>query len=475
VMIYSTAQHAASGFTPGSAPDIWDSGKLAGNPGSVQVGVTLANHTTYYAYVQVWETGTIASAWAYSAFTVVYDAPATPTVTAVATTTASTGYPVITLSVQCHTNLLSAVDASFESGIGTWTATPSADFTLSKSTAWAVDGSYSLGVKCTTAAIPVLAPTSYPCEPNTLYTFIASVRTAATVRTWKLEATWEKSTGAVISTGTAATGADSTAGVRLRGTLTSPTTAAKVVVKLTTTAAWAVTETHNLDAVGVFPGTVAAWSAGGFVGNTSAVITRSDGLYVRGASQANPLLIPTPSQLAKLNDYECVVRTSYTYSAVLNATSGVSSAAGVSNAAEITSWKWWIIDPTNPSSAVSPQPVQWNPVTTEQSAAHMVMGQPVMSVIANVMLNQDFMGTFELFTQTAYEAFQNLLLSQKTCFIQSSFSATDSGYFRIGPQPGGLSMGTGNRAKDSKLNPSTATSAHRNVAVTAVAAARPSV
>lgn len=752
VVVYDTAQHPA-GWSPGTPPTDWDSGKVAGNPGSVAIGAPLANHTTYTTYVKVWETGTLTSGWVKTKFTVAFDAPAAPTVTATPTTTATTGYPVIELSVQGHTNLLSAVDASFETGIGTWTATPGADFSLTRSSAWAVDGSYSLGVECTTAAAPLIAPQSYACEPNTVYTFIASVRAASALRTWEMEATWEKSTGAVIATVTVATGSDSTTGVRLKGAATSPATAAKVLVKLTTTAAWAGTipapgaptvtpegtpgtttydyeitaenvygetvasavgatttgnatlsttnynalswaavplpagslgnlvydsnltnaiaavgptwqqngstvgiangdftalnpgtdsaewqylgtgaaqsfigpssaaiavtpgatyelsavmdvptgtthitdlgvllgppatprsfytyvpagmvgtqtlseawvcpagvtevslmcyqngavvpagsavtwsriqltetstvqtyepgplftypvfrkvgtiykqigtttalgfhdtgqaattvspptvnttgETHDADAVGIFPGTVTAWSAGGFVGNTVLRVTRSDGLYLRGASTLNPATMPT-SQLITLYDYECVPTVEYHYTGVVvTATTALNSLGGVSNTATVSVTGWWETDPTKPTRAVHAQVTQWNPVQTEASAAHMVMGQTTMNVVANTVLNQDFSATFWIGTATVYAKFVALVQSQRIVFIASPFGPLDSGYFKIAPQTGGLSAGVGNKTRTAQLLASTATQPVRTVQVTAVAQPRP--
>jgi YVTN family beta-propeller protein len=77
------------------------------------VATSLTNGA-YRSYVQVTGTGPEQSAWAYTGYTVTKDEPATPTITATATTDGATGCPVIALTASCNNNILSAEDASFE-------------------------------------------------------------------------------------------------------------------------------------------------------------------------------------------------------------------------------------------------------------------------------------------------------------------------------------------------------------------------
>lgn len=154
VVVYSAAQVSAPGFTPGGTPNLYDSGTIStsANPTSVGVEVPsgdIPNNTTVTAYAQVTETGGELSGWASGSFTVSLDAPATPTVSAVATTDPTTGLPEIAVTVEGHDNLLSANDASFEGGVGTWTAGPNT--TIEQSSAEAADGSYSLLLTATAA------------------------------------------------------------------------------------------------------------------------------------------------------------------------------------------------------------------------------------------------------------------------------------------------------------------------------------
>ena len=121
VKLFTQIQYTVSGFTPGTASAVWDTGTVAGNPGSIQVAITLQNSTSYRAYVQVAETGTMLSAWAFSSFTTSLTPPLPPTITATATT-APSGYPLIKLTIATHNNLLTATTASGKSGVGKWVA-----------------------------------------------------------------------------------------------------------------------------------------------------------------------------------------------------------------------------------------------------------------------------------------------------------------------------------------------------------------
>jgi hypothetical protein len=121
VRTFSIAQYNAVGFLPSISPATDDSGVTSGSATSYQVQTALPP-TTYQSYVAVTETGPLTSGWtAYTSYLVAVDEPATPSLTAVVSTDPATGVPVISLAVQGIDNLLSAVDASFETGLGSWT------------------------------------------------------------------------------------------------------------------------------------------------------------------------------------------------------------------------------------------------------------------------------------------------------------------------------------------------------------------
>ncbi len=95
---------------------------------------------------------------------------------------------------------------------------------------------------------------------------------------------------------------------------------------------------------------------GGVPTPTTATIRRSDGLYVRGASPANPLPL-NGSQYADVGDAECAPGVGYTYTAVVSAAVGagatVSSVpSAASGAVTLTLAQPDLTDPLDPSTAV---------------------------------------------------------------------------------------------------------------------------
>lgn len=479
VVVYTAAQVAASGFVAGGTPNVWDSGTINGYATQLQVGVSLSNNTAYYAYVEVTETGSISS-WASSGFSCAFDVPATPSITASTGTDPATGCPRVVLSVQGHDNLLSYNQASFEDGTTTgWNA--GTDTTISATEAEAEDGNWSMLLTPTTAAtISASTPIGtggIAIEEGVTYTAMASFRASADSRSCFVTLAWYDQNGTYISDVSSSTVTDvTTAWTQALLTAGAPSNAVYATVTVTVESTSATSDTHYVDEVGLFPGTVSTWTAGGFVGSTSVQIVRSDGQQVRYASISNPARIPSPSEQVTLYDYEVPPGTAYTYTAtVIEPSTGLASAPATSGPVTLATTEWWEFDPTDYSTAVAAQPTQWNPLNTEQSTAHPVMGQTTMNVIANTMMRQDFGATFELFDSPTYEALQDLLISQKTIFISSPWGTTDTGWFRIGPQSGGMSTGMGNQTKNTQLLPSVASGAHRTVAINAIAQPRPTV
>ena len=485
-LIYTLAATQVSGFTIDIATATIPAGAVSnvtftGNPLTVaiQSGVSLTNSTTYVAYAAITETGGIWSFTISATFTISLDQPATPTITAVASTDPVTGCPLIQLAVQGHDNILSADDASFEGSIGTWTA--GANWTCAQSTTYALDGSHSL--ECsrinTTPGNGYVIGGFYPASPSASYTAMAAVYCDSTSegKQWNLKVT-DQGAGTWVQTFTSQAGWN-----YFIMPLTTEATSDSLRLFVTDDPQSAPASGQNiwLDECGIFPGTITTWTRGGLAGSTQAIVTRSDGVQVRNASIANPLSIPSPSQLVTINDYEVFPTISYTYTAqiqdVLSSTATITSpvSAPTTPAVTISTTSWWLFDPTDPSTAVSANPTQWQPVNTEQSAAHMVTGQQTLLIVANEMMHQDFNATFEIFNSNTYSLLQALLKSQKTIFISSPFGAEDTGYFRIGPQTGGMSSGMGNKTKNTTLLASTSAAPHRTIQITAVAQNRPNV
>jgi hypothetical protein len=134
---------------------------------------------------------------------------------------------------------------------------------------------------------------------------------------------------------------------------------------------------------------------------------------------------------------------------------------------------FWFVDPTNYSSAVDPLVTTWNPSQTEQSSANQVLNQTTQNVVAGAMGATDMTASASTFSAAVYQALWNLVTSQKTIFVSDPFGL--SYYFRLGPQPGGMSSGAGNKTHDTQLNTSIAAAPYRTVAMTGIGQARPAV
>ena len=516
------------GAEPGSGTQAWTSGVVTSSLNSAQIGVPLLSGTTYRAFVQVGETGGQVSAWGHSTFTLSVDTPATPVVTAAPSTDPDSGYPVIVIEVQGLDNYLSAVDASFETGVGT--AVP-ANCTIAESTAEALDGTHSLAMTAVNNGAMTVTLGPYPVTAGEKVVAFAAFRAATHGRTCTTGVSWYGDLGSSTSSGTPDTTsawtqseAQTNPAAGLIATATAPAGATEYSVVCTVLSAVS-GETHYLDCVAAKPAVMASeiedlnggsarstptafvtggaadstptefivggdaftpevpvWSRGGLVGLTTTVVTRSDNQYVRWASAANPLAIPSVGQLAVVYDYEAVPLDDYTYAATVQVASIPLSSDPASSEAPVSliTTGWWELNPaagtatTNPT-ATNAQMVAWTPVQTEQATANQVLSVPFMSIVTNAMMNQDFAGTAETFSDAIYAAFNALLIGQATLFISSPWGALDSGYFRVGPQSGGMSSGLGTTAKSTTLMPSVAGQGHRTTAVTAVAQPRPAV
>ena len=378
------------------------------------------------------------SAWAFSSFTVTVDTPATPSITAVAGNDPSTGCPRVTLTVQCQDNFLTANQSCLTNGNTTgWTATAG---TISAVTSPAppsgVSSNYVMQVagSGTDSQTTPTGTSGVPVLGSTQYTVLASFRSASTARSCNVAVAWYTSAGSLISTSTSSNITDSSsAWTQALLTVTSPVTAAFAAVITTELSTGA--EDHYVTEISLAPGTVSAWTIGGFVGSTSVTILRSDGVYVRLASTANPATVPTPSQTVVVYDYEATPTTIYTYTAQVIVPSVGASGLVVSSNVDIPGGQgYWELDPTNYPSAINSNPTAWNPSQTEQSAAHTVLNQTTQNVVAAAMQAPDFAGTFETFSAAIYQGILALATSQKTVFISNPFGY--SYYFRLALAPG---------------------------------------
>ena len=175
--------------------------------------------------------------------------------------------PMVPVQVRAVVNLLSALDASFEGTLGTWTA--GANTAAASSTAQAEDGAHSMALTASAlgnvSASTATGTSGYAVTAGTVYSALASFRAFSTGRAWTVGISWYTSAGALISTSTGSSVTDTSTGWTV-GTISAPApaTAAFATVVVTGTSL-AASETHYVDEVGLYQaGGAPPWSPGGF-------------------------------------------------------------------------------------------------------------------------------------------------------------------------------------------------------------------
>jgi hypothetical protein len=307
------------GTVPGSGTTVWDSGTVTSGANNAQVAVSLANNTTFRAFVQVQETGAQASAWQFATFSVAYDQPAVPTLTVTPDVDPITGCARMAVTVQGHDNLLSLADGSFEGSLGTWTAVSGC--TILDSTTQSLDGSYSVKLTASTSGSMIAGTAKYTVLPSTQYTIMASFRAGTAARNCTVSVLFYNSSNTLLATVTSTTVADSSAGwAGALLTTTAPSTAVSAALEVTVASA-ASSEVHYVDCAGIFPGTVSTWCRGGLTGATEANVTRVDPNYPTGIAVRSGTAVPIDpnTQLANVYDYEAPIGVLCTYTANVQA------------------------------------------------------------------------------------------------------------------------------------------------------------
>lgn len=368
VVIYTLAVTGQAGFSPGVTTPTVDSGVVSSAATSWQVPSGSAlGQAQWVVYVQITETGAINSTWSSSSFTVAFDPPAAPSLSA-ALGTSGAGVPIITLTATAHDNLLSYNDASFEGGIGDWT--PGANATLAQSTAQALDGTDSMSITAAATAGPfTLSPSTsgqFAVNTGQQHQAMASLRANSTGRSWTLGIQWKNSSGAVLSTTTGSAVTDTTTGwtqVTVAGT--APANAVKADLILTGTAI-ANSEVHYVDKVGLFQASsLPAWSRGGLIGIELMSFQRSvdGGTTWTAIRNGTNVAVPTNTEQVQVVDYEAPFNSSVLYQATVSAnvtapTSGTITSSGTQATVTTPAEHWFITDPLDTSISLSPNRVR---------------------------------------------------------------------------------------------------------------------
>jgi hypothetical protein len=386
--------------------------------------------------------------------------------------------PAGTFAYVANYNSNTVTKINLATGFDTFVGT---NCTLTQSATKALDGAYSLQSSATTTGGISAATGYYAVLPNTAYSALVSSIAAATSRTTSVSIHWYTSAHVSIST-SAGSGVANNTSTWTQATVsaTSPATAAFATIVVATTAS-AGSELQYWDDVGLFLGTVSTWTAGGFVGNDYVAILRSDGVYVRNASLANPYDLNNTTDTGTVEDFEVTPGVAYTYTAVVVAnisgsiyTSSTSSATG---AVTLTTSAWWIFNPLATPTATQAIVQGFTISQIEQSAAHYPIGSGTgityPTILSSGFNGQDGVATVKTVSMANLAAITALLTCGQTVFLSSPFGMTY--YARIGPQPGGMSSGTGNVAKNAALQSSALANPVNLVNMSWVAQPRPTV
>lgn len=274
VKIFSQAQYTAPGFDPSSSSPTWDSTEVASAATQTQVGTDLVNGTTYRAYVQLKDSVGTYSAWSFATFTVAFNAPAVPTITA----TADDANARVVVVAQARDNLLSVNEASIETDATGWANDSNA--TLARGTTQALQGAASLEMTATAGAdMRAKLATREPVTVGLTYTALASFRkVTAGSRSVRVLMRWFDSGGSLLSTVTGSSvSASDGAWTQAEASGVAPASAATVEVVLEVLAPSA-SEVWRVDAISVAPGTSTVWTRGGLVGTQShkMIVEKSD-------------------------------------------------------------------------------------------------------------------------------------------------------------------------------------------------------
>lgn len=280
-VVYLLSQTLASGFDPSTGTPVFDTGTVTSTATNFVITTALLNTQQYVVYVMVTQTpGGVSSDWASNLFQVAFDGPAVPTLGANPSTDLYTDCPITNLSATSSENLLSAVNSSFETGLGDWVGSGA---TLVVSGAYAEDQKYVM--KCTststgTATAQLNTGHYVPVVAGSTYTFMASVMSPGTAIYQTLAVIWYNAAGTVLSSAQLTTYTTQPTWYSLVGTAVAPANAAFVNIQVTLGTGGGLTSgrVFLVDEVGAFLGNTVgnAWSMGGYNGAVIMQIQYSD-------------------------------------------------------------------------------------------------------------------------------------------------------------------------------------------------------
>jgi len=314
IKIFDSATYLATGFSADTSTPIVETGIITSALNGQTLDTSLANNTTYRAYVRVASiagTSNYFSDWDYEQFALSIDAPAEPTLSASYNSTNG----AVTVTIFGRTNVLSANQASLETNTTGWDAVTNC--AIAQSGAQYSSGVKSLSLTATATGDMTASTTSgtaFAVTASRKFSATAEFRSAVTARSCAVGIRFLTSAGATISTtfGTAITDSAS-AWTSTTITATAPVTATKaqVFVKVVTPVT---SEVHYIDKIAFHSGDSATFTSGGFGTFTFDVERSDDGGTTYTAIRNSPVSAST-AQIATIDDYELPVDTTVLYRA----------------------------------------------------------------------------------------------------------------------------------------------------------------
>jgi hypothetical protein len=440
VKVFTATQVAAGGFAPETSTPAWDSGEVYSAATSAVVATDLVVGTSHTAYVKAADAGSNGrySAWAASApFTVQVNVPAAPTIVSVTPTTDAG----LALAIQAAQNLLSTDDASVEATLGTWAA--NANCSVSRDTAFGIDGSSSVGLSSTAAgdmsARTASGTSGYPVLAGQAYTARASFRPSSFTRNALVSIVWYNAAGAVVTT-TAGTAGSAPSGSWTERTLnaTAPAGAAFAALLATVQATAGAAETVKLDRSGIMPGTSSAWTRGGLAASQVVEVQRT---YDAGATwepvhRMTTLLPPAASQGLSATDYTSRPNTPVAYRARSSGVDGAltvySAWSATSSSASPSVTDVWLKDPADPT-ANTKLGIAGDLTSTSDEAQgkFLPLGRSRAVIVGGDIYGEEFQLPIVFRTDADWARFEVLRKRQKTLLLQSDM--TTQWWVRLGP------------------------------------------
>lgn len=339
---------------PGSGIQVYASGWVSGAPGQFQlpVGAIPLNDTLYRFFVEVRQTGGQTSTWSFLDGTVTFDAPALPALTAVAELDGN-GVPYVLVTVHGQDNIMSADDSTVEGTAGTH-GTVRTNCTVARSSSWAADGSFSLGMTASAGGdMQEETDGAYPVTVGSTYTARVTVHPAVT-RSCKVGIVWRNTGGTQVGGIAYGTAVSCTGGIAtpLEVVAVCPAGAAKADISTYVVSASS-GQVVYADEWGIMPGAGVPWAIGGLSGGTQ--------IQVYSTDQNSPSLTELPDspfavsagEVVTVDDYFAPIALPRTYYAIVSYMSGAESVtsgitAGVTATLPSTT-VGYLCDPADPA------------------------------------------------------------------------------------------------------------------------------